>query len=53
MSWSSGEVTLTILLSCTCSVRLQPTPQYGQIVSVSRLARLVPRALGAHGRARS
>src|SRR3954465_1380768 len=33
MSWSSGELTLTISLSCTCSVRLQPTPQYGQIVS--------------------
>src|SRR4051794_21761712 len=34
MSWSSGEVTLTISLSCTWSVRLQPTPQYGQMVSV-------------------
>src|SRR5206468_656340 len=32
-SWSSGEVTLTISSSCTCSVRLQPTPQYGQTVS--------------------
>src|SRR5947209_17883554 len=31
-SWSCGEVTLTISLSCTCSSRLQPTPQYGQTV---------------------
>src|SRR2546422_397223 len=31
--WSSGELTFTIESSCTCSVRLQPTPQYGQIVS--------------------
>src|SRR5262245_43154470 len=31
-SWSCGEVTFTISSSCTCSVRLQPTPQYGQIV---------------------
>src|SRR5688572_1015225 len=30
--WSSGEVTLTIRLSCTCSSRLQPTPQYEQMV---------------------
>ncbi len=34
-SWSSGEVTLTISPSCTWSVRLQPTPQYGQTVSTS------------------
>ena len=34
-SWSSGEVTFTISSSCTCSVRLQPTPQYGQTVSTS------------------
>jgi hypothetical protein len=27
MSWSSGELTLTIWLSWTCRVRLQPTPQ--------------------------
>ena len=33
-SWSSGELTLTISSSCVCSVRVQPTPQYGQIVSV-------------------
>ena len=26
-SWSSGEVTLTIRLSCTCRLRVQPTPQ--------------------------
>ena len=26
-SWSSGDVTFTILLSWTCSSRLQPTPQ--------------------------
>src|ERR1051326_303681 len=32
--WSSGEVTFTILSSCSCTVRLQPTPQYGQIVVV-------------------
>src|SRR5947207_7031561 len=34
-SWSSGDVTLTIASSCTCSVRLQPTTQYGQTVSTS------------------
>src|SRR5207237_6337265 len=34
-SWSSGEVTLTMSLSCTCSSRLQPTPQYGHTVSVT------------------
>ena len=34
-SWSSGLVTFTIALSCTCSSRLQPTPQYGQIVCVT------------------
>src|SRR3954453_13521604 len=34
-SWSSGEVTLTIASSWTCSVRLQPTPQYGHTVSTS------------------
>ena len=33
-SWSNGEVTLTMRLSWTCSVRRQPTPQYGQTVSV-------------------
>jgi hypothetical protein len=33
--WSWGEVTLTIRLSCTCSSRLQPTPQYEQIVVVT------------------
>src|SRR6185295_6165046 len=32
-SWSSGEVTFTIASSCTWSVRLQPTPQYGHTVS--------------------
>ena len=31
---SSGEVTFTIALSWTWSVSVQPTPQYGQIVSV-------------------
>jgi FdhD/NarQ family len=34
-SWSKGEVTFTIRLSCTCSSRLQPTPQYGQMVVVT------------------
>src|ERR1700756_630512 len=34
-SWSSGELTLTIASSWTWSVRLQPTPQYGQTVSTS------------------
>src|SRR5713226_9391404 len=34
MSRSSGEVTLTIRLSWTCRLSVQPTPQYGQIVSV-------------------
>src|SRR5579859_2400011 len=33
-SWSRGEVTFTIFPSCSCRVRLQPTPQYGQIVVV-------------------
>src|ERR1700754_615802 len=44
MSWSSGELTLTIWLSWTCRVRLQPTPQYGQTVSVSvwRVSSQVP-----------
>src|SRR5688572_29279900 len=32
---SCGEVTLTISLSCTCSVRLHPTPQNVQMVVVS------------------
>lgn len=30
-----GEVTLTISVSCTWSVTLQPTPQYAQMVVVS------------------
>src|SRR5206468_8521799 len=30
-----GEVTRTIRLSCTWSSSVQPTPQYGQIVSVT------------------
>ncbi len=34
-SWSRGEVTRTIALSCTRSSSVQPTPQYGQIVSVT------------------
>src|SRR5262249_28858450 len=34
-SWSSGDVTRTIALSCTRSSSVQPTPQYGQIVSVT------------------
>src|SRR3954471_13110254 len=29
---SCGEVTFTISLSCTCRVRLQPTPQYAHTV---------------------
>ena len=33
--WSSGDVTFTMSLSCTCSSRLHPTPQYEQIVSVT------------------
>src|SRR5688572_2132033 len=32
--WSEGLDTLKISLSCTCSVRLQPTPQYGHTVVV-------------------
>ena len=32
---SSGEVTFRILSSWTCSSTAQPTPQYGQIVSVT------------------
>ena len=39
---SSGEVTLTIRSSWTWSATAQPTPQYGQIVSVDGLGRLVP-----------
>uniref|UniRef100_A0A6J7Q5X8 Unannotated protein n=1 Tax=freshwater metagenome TaxID=449393 RepID=A0A6J7Q5X8_9ZZZZ len=35
MLWSFGEVTFTMRLSCTCSVRLHPTPQYGHTVVVS------------------
>ena len=36
VTWlSEGEVTFTISLSCTWSSRSQPTPQYGQIVSVT------------------
>src|SRR2546428_749892 len=35
MSWSRGEVTFTTSLSWTCSSRAHPTPQYGQIVSVT------------------
>ena len=35
MSDSAGERTLTIRLSWTCSWSVQPTPQYGQIVSVT------------------
>src|SRR5581483_7505868 len=35
-SWSSGDVTLTISPSCTCSSRLQPTPQYAQTVVTTR-----------------
>src|SRR5882757_8132971 len=31
---SIGDVTFTMRLSCTCSVSVQPTPQYEQIVSV-------------------
>src|SRR5262245_22179641 len=33
MLWSSGEVTRTMRPSWACTVRLQPTPQYPQIVS--------------------
>src|SRR5690348_18206585 len=32
--WSSGELTFTIRPSWACTVSSQPTPQYGQIVSV-------------------
>src|SRR3954468_10474938 len=31
-SWSKGEVTLRISLSCTCRLTLQPTPQYPHTV---------------------
>src|SRR4051812_38308460 len=31
---SSGEVDFTIAPSCSCSVSVHPTPQYGQMVSV-------------------
>ena len=45
---SVGEVTLTIRSSWACRVTAQPTPQYGQIVSVCGLGGLVPRAGLAH-----
>ena len=45
---SIGEVTFTIVLSWTWRSRAQPTPQYGQIVEVDRLGRLVPGPLGPH-----
>src|SRR5690348_18338179 len=32
--WPSGELTVTIWPSWACTVSSQPTPQYGQIVSV-------------------
>src|SRR6185436_6647903 len=35
MSLSKGDVALTISPSCTWSVKVQPTPQYGQMVSVA------------------
>src|ERR1700675_2129694 len=39
VTWlSQGEVTFTISLSCTCTSSSQPTPQYGQIVSVTACA---------------
>ncbi|MBD0741623.1 hypothetical protein BG418_09000 [Streptomyces sp. CBMA152] len=43
---SCGEVTSTISLSCTGSVRLQPTPQYAQtaVVSVCAPSSQVPAA---------
>src|SRR5262245_19293393 len=34
-SLSQGEVTCAMSLSCTCTSSSQPTPQYGQIVSVT------------------
>ena len=47
MAWSWGDVTLTISLSWTWSVSVQPTPQYGQMVSVRvwRSSSQVPSAL--------
>src|SRR5579862_4374536 len=41
---SNGDVTFTISLSWTCRDSVQPTPQYGQIVSVTdwRLSSHVP-----------
>ena len=35
MELSSGDVDFTISPSCSCRVRVHPTPQYGQIVSVA------------------
>src|SRR5256884_240184 len=32
--WSIGELTFTIWPFCACTVTPQPTPQYGQMVSV-------------------
>ena len=43
-SWSNGEVTLTMRLSWTWSVRRHPTPQYGQMVSVRVCASSFQRA---------
>src|SRR5438105_1708093 len=34
-SWSCGDVTLTISLSCTCSSSVHPTPQYGHTVDTT------------------
>src|SRR5262245_66344387 len=34
IEFSNGDVALTISPSSTCSRSVQPTPQYGQIVSV-------------------
>jgi phytoene synthase len=35
MELSSGDVDFTISPSCSCNVNVQPTPQYGQIVSTA------------------
>src|SRR2546429_289378 len=50
--WSIGELTFTIWPFCACTVTPQPTPQYGQMVSVrvcrGNVGRIAPNAHGNH-----
>src|SRR5260370_8657835 len=51
---SCGEVTFKISLSCTCRVRLQPTPQYEHVVValVCPGSSYAPEARRSHSRLR-